>query len=395
LEIKPAHRVQNARAPVIPDLAARAAELARSGREILDVSGTAVRLQAPPGVTDAARAALDAADGDLDRAAALTRAIVAKFERDNDLRFGSDQVIVCHGARHALYLLMQALLNDDDEVIVPAPYWPGYPDLVRLAGADPVIVRTRARNRFRMTPEELRGALGPRTRLVVLNNPCNPSGVLYSRGELEALARVLAEFPEVVIACDDVYEHLSRAREPFATLLNIAPRLHERTVIVNAVAEAWGMDRWHIGFAAGPARLVGTMQRIHKRSAAPVGPVAAAAAAAALVTPSEYQAAQNATLGRRHDSLHAGLSGVTGIDVQAAEGGYHLLAFVGRVIERDANIDDDVGLATWLLEEHGVVTLPGTACGMPGYLSLSYAVDDTALDEATRRLVAALTPSQS
>ncbi|MGE0487359.1 MAG: aminotransferase class I/II-fold pyridoxal phosphate-dependent enzyme [Gammaproteobacteria bacterium] len=396
MEIKPAHRVQNARSPVIPDLTERAADLVRTGRDVVDLSGAAVALPPPPGVADAARAALDNDEASTDetRATDLATAIVTKFERDNDLRFGTDQIVVTHGARHALHLLMQALLNDDDEVIVPAPYWPGYPDLVRLAGADPVIVRTRARNRFRMTPEELRGALGPRTRLVILNSPCNPSGVVYGRGELESLARVLAEFPEVVVVCDDVYEYLCRTREPFATLLKVAPRLHDRTVIVNAVSEAWGMGRWRIGFAAGPARLLAAMRRIQSRSSAPPGPVAQAAAAAALAAPREHHETRNTALGRSHERLYRALSDLPGIDVQPAEGGYHLLVFVGRVLGTRPDIDDDVALATWLLEEHGVVTSPGTACGMPGYLRLSYAADDAVVAEATRRLCAALSPPQ-
>ncbi|MCB1747439.1 MAG: aminotransferase class I/II-fold pyridoxal phosphate-dependent enzyme [Gammaproteobacteria bacterium] len=393
MEIKPAHRVQSARPPATPDLAARAIELARSGRDIIDFSGTGSDLSPPPEILAAARAALDAApdtSGGGAGAAALQTAIVAKFERDNDLRFGPEQVVVTHGARHALYILMQTLLNEDDEVVVPAPYWPGYPELARLAGADPVIVRTRARHRFRMTPEELRGALGRRTRLVILNNPCNPSGVVYGRGELEALARVLVEFPEVVVVCDEVYEYQCRSREPFATLLNVAPRLHERTVIVNGLTKTWGMDDWRVGYAAGPARLIGAMQRVQALSTAAPGAVVQAAAVAALAAPRELLAERNAALERRHAHLHAALSAIDGIDVQAGEGGHHLLPHVGRVIDRLAEVDDDFDLAARLLEQAGVLTLPGSACGMPGYLRLGYALDDARLVEGTRRLASVL-----
>jgi len=385
LEIKPSRRAQSVKSSSTLATAARAAALVEAGRAVLNLAGGELGAASPDHVRAAAVAAIAAGcDGytAVDGTPALKQAIRAKFERDNGFEFAPEQILVTNGCKHALFNLMQALLDDDDEVVIPAPYWTSYPDMARLAGADPVIVRTRARNGYKMTPEQLRGALGPRTRLVILNSPNNPTGAVYTRAELEALGQVLLDFPEVVIASDDVYEHLCWAPAPFANLLNAFPRLHQRTVILNGVSKAYAMAGWRIGYAAGPANLVAAMRKIQSQSISHPAAVAQAAATAALAGPQGFLAEQRAQLRKRHDLLYAELSLVPGLEVRPADGAFYLLADVRGVIERLDGVDDDVALAAWLLEEGGIATVPGSAFGAPDSLRLTFTAPLDALRAA-------------
>ena len=259
MDVKPSHRAQSVKISPTLAIAARAAELTRAGRNIISLAADEPDFDTPVHIKAAAIAAINAGHTkytDIDGTPELKQAVIAKFERDNALRFKPEQILVSVGCKHSLYNLMQALLNEDDEVIIPAPYRVSYPDMARLAGADPVIIRTKIKQRFKITPEQLRGALGARSRLLILNSPSNPTGAVYSRAELEALGQVLADYPEVIVVSDDSYEHISWAREPFANILNAVPRLHERTVIVNGVSNSYAMSGWRIGYAAGPAPLI-------------------------------------------------------------------------------------------------------------------------------------------
>jgi aspartate aminotransferase len=389
LEVKQSQRAHSVKLSPTLSIASRAAHLSGAGRDILDLSASESDFDLPPQVRDAVQVAL--AGGALgDAATDLEAAIVAKFERDNDLHFAPAQVLVSNGARHSLYNLMQALLNEDDEVIVPAPYWPPYPDMARLAGADPVIVRTRARHAYKMTPEELRGALGPRSRLLILNSPCNPSGAVYGRAELAALGHVLEEFPEVVIASDDVYEHLRWNTEPHANILNVMPRLHERTIVINGLSKSHAMSDWRVGWAAGPAGVIAAMRKIRNLGTAQPALVTQVAAVAALEQARTFPTEQAAVFRARHARALDALRRIPDLDVQAAEGAFYLFPDLSRVIARLDGIDDDVALAQHLLETAGVAVLPGTACGMPDCLRISCALPDDELDAALERLVQAL-----
>lgn len=389
MEIKPSRRAQSVKTSPTLKIAAHAAELQRNGRTVLNLAAVEPDFASPAHVRDAAIAAIAAGcDGytEIDGTPALKDAVVEKFLRENKLRFTPDQILISNGCKHSLYNLMQALLDDDDEVIIPAPYWVSYPDMARLAGAEPVIVRTKAKQHFKMTPDLLRGALGPRTRLLVLNSPCNPTGAVYSAGELEALAHVLHDFPEVVIVCDDIYEHVRWTAEPFTNLLNVAPRLHERTVVINGVSKAYAMTGWRIGYAAGPAGLIGAMKRIQSQSTSHPAAVAQAAAVAALRGNQDAIAAHVATLRKRHDFLVAELRLIPGIELLPAAGTLYIFPDMSAIIDRLDAIDDDIALATWLLDEAGIATVPGTVFGAPGHLRLSYATPIESLREAAAGL---------
>ena len=389
MDVKPSHRAASVRTSATLAVAAHAAELQRAGRNILNLAAGQSDFDTPAHVKAAAVDAINAGFTkytEVDGTSELKAAVIEKFERDNGLHFKPDNILVSCGCKHSLFNLMQALLNEDDEVIIPAPYWVSYPDMARLAGADPVIIRTKVKQRFKITPEQLRGALGPRSRLVILNSPANPSGAVYSRAELAALGHVLADFPEVIVVSDDIFEHIHWAAEPFANILNAAPRLHARTVIVNGLSKSYAMAGWRIGYAAGPATLIAAMKKIQSQSTSNPTSIAQAAATAALRGGRAFLRKQNESFKQRHDFMIRELSMIEGVEVYPGEGSFFILADMSGVIARRNEFDDDVGLAEYLLEHAELAVVPGTAFGAPDCLRLSTANPMDTLMEALTRM---------
>ena len=389
MDVKPSHRAASVKTSPTLAVAAQAAELERAGREILNLAAGQPDFDTPPHVKAAAIAAIEAGFTkytEIDGTPDLKRAILAKFERDNALTFRPEHVLVSCGGKHSLYNLMQALLNEDDEVLIPAPYWVSYPDMARLAGADPVIIRTKFKQHFKITPEQLRGALGPRSRLLILNSPANPSGAVYTRSELEALGHVLMDFPEVIVVSDDIFEHVRWTGEAFVNILNAVPRLHERTVIVNGVSKAYGMAGWRIGYAAGPAPLVTAMKRIQSQSTSNPTSIAQAAAQAALEGTQDFLLERNEEYRRRHDFVLRELALIRGVNVHPADGSFFVFPDMSGVIARRADLDDDVALAEFLLDQAGIAVVPGAAFGAPDCLRLSLAASMDTLREALARM---------
>jgi len=389
LDVKPSHRATSVRSSPTLAVAAHAADLQRAGRDILNLAAGQSDFDTPEHVKLAAHQAIDAGFTrytDVGGTLELKAAIIEKFERDNGLHFKPENILVSCGCKHSLFNLMQALLNEDDEVLIPAPYWVSYPDMARLAGADPVIIRTKFKQRFKITPEQLRGALGPRSRLLILNSPANPSGAVYSRSELEALGHVLADFPEVIVVSDDIFEHINWSIEPFANILHAAPRLHERTVIVNGLSKAYGMAGWRIGYAAGPAPLIAAMKKIQSQSTSNPTSIAQAAAVAALRGDRGFLREQNEVFKKRHDFLLRELGLMKGVNVHPAEGSFFVFPDMSGVIARRDDIDDDVALAEYLLDKAALAVVPGAAFGAPDCLRLSTANDMEVLKEAMARM---------
>ena len=389
MDVKPSQRAASVKTSPTLAVAAEAAALARAGREILNLAAGQPDFATPAHVKAAAIAALDAEFTkytEVDGTPELKAAILRKFARDNGLHFKPEHLLVSCGGKHSLYNLMQALLNEDDEVLIPAPYWVSYPDMARLAGADPVIIRTKFKQHFKITPEQLRGALGPRSRLLILNSPGNPSGAVYSHRELEALGAVLLEFPEVIVVSDDIFEHVRWNGDDFVNILNAVPRLHERTVIVNGVSKAYGMAGWRIGYAAGPAPLIAAMKRIQSQSTSNPTSIAQAATCAALDGDQAFLGERNEEYRRRHDFVLRELALIRGVDVHPAEGSFFVFPDMRGVIDRRGDIDDDVALAELLLEQVGVAVVPGAAFGTPDCLRLSLAAPMDVLREALARM---------
>jgi aspartate aminotransferase len=389
LDVKPSQRAASVKTSPTLAVAAEAAALARAGREILNLAAGQPDFATPAHVKAAAIAALDAdftKYTEVDGTPELKAAILRKFARDNGLHFKPENLLVSCGGKHSLYNLMQALLNEDDEVLIPAPYWVSYPDMARLAGADPVIIRTKFKQHFKITPEQLRGALGPRSRLLILNSPGNPSGAVYSHRELEALGAVLLEFPEVIVVSDDIFEHVRWNGDDFVNILNAVPRLHERTVIVNGVSKAYGMAGWRIGYAAGPAPLIAAMKRIQSQSTSNPTSIAQVAACAALDGDQAFLGERNEEYRQRHDFVLRELALIRGVDVHPAEGSFFVFPDMRGVIDRRGDIDDDVALAELLLEQAGIAVVPGAAFGTPDCLRLSLAAPMDVLREALARM---------
>ena len=320
----------------------------------------------------------------------LKQAIIDKFRRDNALEFEADQVIASNGAKQSLYNLLVATLNGGDEVIVPAPYWVSYPDMVKLADGQPVILATSAENEFKISARQLQNSLTENTRMVILNSPSNPTGKVYSESEYREIGEVLAEHPKVLVACDDIYEFIYWGEKPFRTFLNACPELEERTVVINGVSKGYAMTGWRIGYLAGPEDLVRAMRKVQGQSTSCPGSVSQAAAVAALNGPQDCVEEMRRAFRERYDFMYEELNALPGVECPSCDGAFYVFpSFEGFLANRD-DIRDDTELATWMLEEAGVSTVPGSAFGAPGHLRLSYAASMDYLQDAIARMKRAM-----
>ncbi len=309
---------------------ALAAELRAQGRDIISLGAGEPDFDTPQFIKDAAIQAI--ADGatkytPIDGTAALKAAIRRKFARDNSLDYSTSQILVTSGAKQALFNLCLALLSDGDEVIIPAPYWVSYPDMVRLADAEPVIIETGLEADFKITAAQLAAAITENTRLLLLNSPSNPTGASYSKSELQALGEVLAQHPQVLVAADDIYEHIQWADEPFVSFATACPDLYDRTLTINGVSKAYAMTGWRIGYAAGPATLIKAMKTIQSQSTSNACSVSQVAAEAALDGDQAPVTAMAAAYKQRHDYIVAALNDLDGFECRPGEGTFY--AFPG------------------------------------------------------------------
>jgi len=364
------------------------AKLRAQGRDIISLGAGEPDFDTPQYIKDAAVRAI--ADGQtkytpIDGTAELKAAIQAKFARDNGLQYGIPQIVVTSGGKQALYNLCIALLGPGDEVIIPAPYWVSYPDMVLLAEAEPVIVETGIEQNFKMTPAQLAGALNDKTRLVVLNSPSNPTGASYTRAELQALGDVIEGFPQVVIVADDMYEHIYWAGEPFVSFAAACPNLFDRTVTTNGVSKAYAMTGWRIGFAAGPEEILSAMKTVQSQSTSNPCSISQAAALAALNGDFAIVAEMCAAYRKRHDYVVSALNEIPGFECRAGEGTFYAFPRVTGAIEA-LDFSTDAELTEMLIREANVACVPGSAFGAPGYLRVSFASAMESLKEAMKRI---------
>jgi len=320
----------------------------------------------------------------------LKDAIIAKFERENSIRYTRPQILVSTGAKQTIYNMMMALLSPGDEVVIPAPYWVSYPDMALLAEAEPVTVYAGPEQGYKITAAQLEASITPRTRLFILNSPCNPTGAAYTRAELEALGQVLARHPQVVICTDDMYEHIYWAPEPFCSLLTACPGLYDRTVTVNGVSKSYAMTGWRIGYAGGPVELISAMGAIQSQSTSNPVSISQKAAVAALAGDQQCIAEMVQHFKVRHDFFNAGLNALPGFRVLPAAGTFYAWCDVTGAIER-LGLADDGAFAEFLLERAEVAGVPGTGFGAPGHIRFSFAVSMKTLEEALARMGRALT----
>jgi aspartate aminotransferase len=392
-DIALSQRVQRIKPSPTLAVTSRAAELRAAGKDIVSLGAGEPDFDTPEHIKQAAIRAIKAGATRytaVDGTPELKTAIINKFQRENGLTYQLNQILVSCGGKQSFYNLVEALLNPGDEVIIPAPYWVSYPDMVRLADGEPVIVKTGLDQRFKMSPEQLEAAITARTRLVVLNSPSNPTGVAYNRAELQALAEVLLRHPQVLIATDDMYEHILWTDEPFANIVNVCPTLYPRTMVLNGVSKAYAMTGWRIGYAGGPAQLIQAMKKIQSQSTSNPASPSQAAATEALNGDQSCITPMVSAFKQRHDYLVKALNELPGVRCAAADGTFYAFPdFSGAIASLDG-VDDDVKLAEYLLNEVGVALVPGSAFGAPGYVRLSFATSLEVLKEAMRRLQQAL-----
>jgi aspartate aminotransferase len=369
---------------------AKAAELKAQGVDVMSLGAGEPDFDTPEHIKDAARKAI--ASGFTKYTAvggtpSLKAAIIAKMKRDNGLDYKPNQVLVSNGGKQSCYNLCQALLNEGDESIIPAPYWVSYPDMVLLAGGTPVFIPTTAETRFKITPAQLAAAITPRTRLFWINSPSNPSGMAYTRAELTALGDVLRQHPRVLIATDDMYEKIMWTGEPFSNIINACPDLYERTVVVHAVSKTYSMTGWRIGWACGPARLLTAMTDIQSQSTSNPNSIAQVAAEAALNGDQACVAEMCKAFKGRHDRLVAGLNTIPGVKCLPGDGTFYAFPSFEGVMKK-LGCKNDLELADLLLQKARVAVVPGSAFGAPGYMRLSFATSDKVLAESVERIKA-------
>jgi aspartate aminotransferase len=367
--------------------------LQAAGRDIIRLSVGEPDFDTPEHIKRAAIAAIKAGATKytaLDGTRELKAAIQRKLERENGLIYELDQLLVSNGAKQSCFNLCLALLDQGDEAIIPAPYWVSYPEIVRLANAEPVRVLTAAADGFVIQPEMLAAAITPATRLLILNSPGNPTGAVYPREALIALGEVLREHPRIVVLSDEIYEHIRWTGEPFASFAAAVPELFDRTVTVNGLSKGYAMSGWRVGYAAGPAELIRSMATIQSQCTTNACSISQAAAVAALDGDQTAIGVMCAEFRRRHDIVQALLDDIPGISCGPGLGAFYLFADVSSAIA-SRGLSDDVEFCEQLLETTGVALVPGTAFGAAGFARLSFAAGLDVLKDAVDRIRAFVT----
>ena len=372
---------------------AKARELKRQGRNIISLGAGEPDFDTPENIKAAAIVAIQRGETkytDVDGLPELKAAIVAKFARENGLTYTTAQIHVAPGGKPVIYNAFVATLSPGDEVIVPAPYWVSYPDMVLLAGGDPVFVTGEEADGFKLRPEVLEAAITPRTKWLILNSPSNPTGAAYTRAELEALAEVLRRHPHVWILTDDMYEHLTYGGFEYTTIAQVAPDLYDRTLTVNGVSKAYAMTGWRIGYAGGPKPLIDLMRKVASQTTSNPASISQWAAVEALNGPQDFLPERGAAFERRRDLVVSMLNQATGIRCPSPEGAFYVYPSIegltGKIAPDGTVVDSDETFATALLEAEGVSVVHGAAFGLSPYFRISYATSEDVLEDACARI---------
>ncbi|SDF59422.1 pyridoxal phosphate-dependent aminotransferase [Rhodobacter capsulatus] len=371
----------------------KARELAEAGRDVIGLGAGEPDFDTPAHIKAAAIAAIEAGRTKytaVDGIPELKKAICAKFERENGLSYKPSQITVASGGKQVLYNALVATLNPGDEVIIPAPYWVSYPDMVLLAGGTPVFVEGRMETGYKISAAALEAAITPKTKWVIFNSPSNPSGAAYTRDELKALTDVLLRHPHVWVMSDDMYEHLVFGGFTFTTPAQVEPGLYDRTLTCNGVSKAYAMTGWRIGYAGGPEALIKAMAKVQSQSTSNPCSISQYAAVAALNGPQDYITESRVAFERRRDLVVAALNTCPGINCPTPEGAFYvypsIAGLIGKTSAAGTVLTDDEAFATALLEETGVAVVFGAAFGLSPAFRISYATSDAALVDACARI---------
>jgi aspartate aminotransferase len=324
----------------------------------------------------------------------LKDAIIAKFKRDNELSYERNQILVSSGAKQTCFNVCAALLDPGDECLIPAPYWVSYPDMAILADGVPVCVYGGPDQGYKITPAQLAAALTPRTKMMFLNSPSNPTGAAYTRAELRALGAVLDQHPHVIVASDEMYEHIYWAPEPFTSFAQANPQLYDRTITINGVSKAYAMTGWRIGYCGGPKDIIAAMSTIQGQSTSNASSISQRAAAVGLNGDQACVAQMNKAFKERHDFVVAGLNAIPGISCRPGAGTFYAFADVSAAM-RSLGVKDDNAFAEYLLVEAGVAVVPGSGFGAPGHMRISFACSMQMLEDALRRIARALSVAEA
>ncbi len=375
-------------------ITALAAEMKAAGRDVIGLSAGEPDFDTPDHIKAEAIAAINrgetkytAADG----TPLLKKAVAAKFARENGLTYAPNQITIAAGGKHVIYNAMAATLNQGDEVIIPAPYWVSYPDIVLLMDATPVFVRCAQNQGFKMRPEELEAAITPKTKWLILNSPSNPTGAAYTKAELKALADVLLRHPQVFVLSDDIYEHLVYDGFEFATIAQVEPKLYDRTLTMNGVSKAYSMTGWRIGYAGGPADLIKAMGTIQSQSTSNPSSISQAASVVALNGPQEFLKDWRESFKERRDVVVQILNQAKGLQCPTPEGAFYVYpscaGAIGKKTPGGKVIESDTVFATELLAAEGIAVVQGEAFGLSPHFRISYAASMASLKDACGRIV--------
>ena len=374
-------------------MSARVGQLRREGVNVIGLSAGEPDFDTPEFVKEAAIAAIRANKTkytDVDGTPELKAAVAAKFLRDNKLTYATDQISVNVGGKHTLFNALVATVGPGDEVIIPAPYWVSYPDIVAFAGGTPVIISAGANQLYKILPEQLDAAITPQTKWVLLNSPSNPTGAAYTADELRALAEVIRRHPHVMVMTDDMYEHVWYAETPFATIAEVTPDLYDRTLTINGCSKAYAMTGWRIGYAGGPKWLIKGMSKLQSQSTSNPCSIAQAAATVALSGDQSFLRERNIAFKQRRDLVVRMLNQAPGLHCPTPEGAFYVYpdatGCIGKTTPKGRRIDNDADLIDYFLDDAQVAAVPGNAFGLSPAFRVSYAVSDAVLTDACTRI---------
>ncbi len=361
-------------------ITAKAAKLKSEGKDIIALAAGEPDFDTPDFIKEAAIKAIK--DGltkytPVSGIPSLKEAVVKKFKRDNKLDYEINEVIIGVGAKQCIFNLFLALLNLGDEVIVPAPYWVSYTDIVELTGAFPILIKCGIDQSFKITPEQLEKSITKKTKIVILNSPSNPTGSVYSKSELKELANILIKYPDIYIVTDDIYEHIRLDEQPFHNIVMVEPKLKDRCIIINGVSKAYSMTGWRIGFAAGPEKIISAMGILQSQSTSNPTSISQAAAEAALLGDQSCITPMLNAFKERHTFVVNAFNNIEGLDCIKAQGAFYLFPYAKNAIEslyRKGKIksNDDIAFSDYLLDTKGVAIVPGSAFGSEGYFRISF-----------------------
>lgn len=388
MEIQLANRVKRIKPSPTLAVTQRAAELKAAGHDIVSLGAGEPDFDTPEHIKEAAIKAIregktkyTAVDG----IPSLKKAIAEKLQKLNGLSYELDQITVSTGGKQCIYNFLQAVVQEGDEVIIPAPYWVSYPDMTLLADGKPVYIPTTMAQRFKITAAQLEAAITPKTKVLFINSPSNPSGMAYTREELRSLANVLLKHPQILVATDDMYEHILWSQEPFSNILMVCPELYDRTIVLNGVSKAYSMTGWRIGYASGPRAIIKAMNNIQSQSTSNPSSISQAAAEAALRGSDESMHAMVKVFKERHDYLVKSLNAIDGIECLAGDGTFYAFPSFEKMIAR-MGMKSDLELAEYLINSVGLALVPGSAFGNEGFMRLSFATSMDVLEKAVERL---------